>query len=144
MDFKKIIGFTLLCLLLLNFQCDDDDTSVLPHCSEVVIDNDAYLSAQTDFYNVSNVYIDGNCLVMDISASGCDGSTWEFALIDSGNVAESSPLQRFLKLTLHNNEDCLAVFTQEVSFDLVPLRVEDANEVLLNIEGLDESVLYVY
>ena len=60
------------------------------------------------------------------------------------NIAESFPPQRYLKLNLYNNEVCLAVFTKEESFDLTALRVEGTNEVLLNFEGFEESVLYTY
>lgn len=91
-----------------------------------------------------NVNLDGDCLTVNITTSGCDASSWVSTLIDSENIAESMPPQRYLKLTLYNNEDCLTVFEKVETFDLSVLQVEGTNEVILNIEGLPESVLYTY
>ena len=129
---------------MMNMQCDEDDVPVTLNCSEVLIDNNTYETAESDNYTIGNVFFNGNCITIDVSASGCDGSTWVFTLIDSENISESIPPQRSLKLSLNNNEACLAVFTREESFDLIPLRVEGSNEVLLNIEGFEEPILYAY
>jgi len=89
--------------------------------------------------------VNGDCLNISISASGCSGETWVLELIDSEGVMESLPPQRNLKLILTNSEACLAVFTKTQSFDLTQLRVEeDENEVILNIEGFPESITYSY
>ncbi|WP_400077042.1 hypothetical protein [Winogradskyella sp. R77965] len=125
-------------------QCDEDDVLIETLCLEVLIDNNAYETAESDYYTVGNVFFNENCLTLDVSSSGCDGSTWVFSLIDSENIAESMPPQRYLKLSLNNDESCLAVFTKEISFDLLPLRIEGTNEVLLNIEGFNEPILYAY
>ncbi|NRA91407.1 MAG: hypothetical protein HRU26_01765 [Psychroserpens sp.] len=79
-----------------------------------------------------------------MSASGCDGDTWSLILVDSGNVAESFPPQRFLKLIFSNEEECLAAITQSRIFNLANLRVEGTNEVVLNIEGIPEPLNYMY
>ncbi|WP_178989757.1 hypothetical protein [Winogradskyella schleiferi] len=144
MKLKKNLMLSFLCIILMNTQCSDDDVTILTDCSEVIIDNNAYETAESDYYSVVNIVFNGDCLTLDLSASGCDGNTWEFTLIDSGNIAESMPPQRYLKLSLFNNEACLAVFSREESFDLTPLRVDGTNEVLLNIEGFEEPILYAY
>ncbi|MDG5492759.1 hypothetical protein [Psychroserpens sp. SPM9] len=129
----------------MNTQCDEDDGPVEFFCDQiVVVDNGFYESAETDTYTPVNAIMDGGCLTVLISASGCDGSTWSMVLVDSGAVAESSPEQRFLKLAFTNNEACLAVFSQERTFDVRPLQVEGSNEIILNIEGFPEPVTYSY
>lgn len=142
MKINKILVLSLFCVLLLNMQCDEDNVVFVPCGIEVVIDNASYEDAEV--HNIEAVTLDGDCININISASGCDGSSWIMTLIDSENIAESFPPQRYLKLNLYNNEVCLAVFTKEESFDLTALRVEGANEVLLNFEGFEESVLYTY
>ncbi len=131
-------------MLLMNFQCDDDDTVVIPCGTEVMIDSATYESAESSYFGVLNVSLNNDCLMVHITSSGCDASSWELTLIDSENIAESMPPQRYMKLTLNNNEACLAVFEKEETFDLTSLQVEGTNEVVLNIEGLPESVLYTY
>ncbi|WP_179008714.1 hypothetical protein [Winogradskyella forsetii] len=142
MKFKKIIMLSLICLLFMNMQCDDDDVQTTPCGLEIVIDNTTYEEAES--HPIESMNIEGDCININIAGSGCDASTWVMTLIDSGNIAESSPNQRYLKLSLYNNEACLAVFTKEESFDLTALRIDGVNEVLLNVEGFEEPILYVY
>ena len=141
----KFISFSLLiCLLLMNMQCNDDDIIVEANCSEVLIDNNAYLTAETTNYSFENISISDGCMNVEVVASGCDPVNWIMTLIDSENIAESMPPQRYLKISIFNNETCLAVFNKEENFELLPLRVEGTNEVLLNIERFDEPILYSY
>ncbi len=86
--------------------------------------------------------IDGDCLNIKFAASGCDGNTWFVKLIDSGSIAESHPCQRTLRLSLENKENCMAVISKEISFDIKDLRIIGNNKVILNIG--DRSILYEY
>ena len=79
----------------------------------VVLDNSIYETVESDFCSLKTAEIDGDCLSVNISASGCDGSTWVLTIVDSEEIAESMPPQRYLKLALANNEVCLAVFNKE-------------------------------
>lgn len=143
MKFRKIIMLIAFSLLLMNTQCDNDDVvATLPCDLEVVIDNANF--EETEAYYIEGAIIDGDCISLIISDSGCDSENWIMTLIDSENIAESMPPQRYLKLTLYNDEVCLAYFSKQQSFDLIPLRIEGTNEVLLNIEGFEEPILYAY
>jgi hypothetical protein len=129
----------------MNTQCDNDDDIEDNNCGEsVIIDNLFFDSAVSGDYELIDYNLNEDCLTIEVSASGCDGETWSMVLVDSGNIAESSPEQRHLKFVFTNNEACLAVFNQSRSFDLVTLRVDGSNEVILNIEGLPEAINYVY
>ena len=145
----RIFKIMTLCfcfaVLLMNTQCDEDDVNVELACDQiVVVDDGFYESATTDTFTPVNAIIDGVCLNIMVSASGCDGSTWSMVLVDSGGVAESLPEQRFLKLVFTNNETCLAVFNQDRTFDIRPLQIEGSNEIVLNIEGFPEPITYTY
>jgi hypothetical protein len=128
----------------MNTQCDEDDIIDAPCDQTVVVDNGFYQSAESGDYNLINTEINDNCLTIQISASGCDGTSWSMVLVDSGDVAESSPEQRFLKLVFTNNETCLAVFEQERTFDIRPLQIDGSNEIILNIEDFPEPITYTY
>ncbi|WP_460218052.1 hypothetical protein [Psychroserpens sp. MEBiC05023] len=141
---KLILSLFCFALLFMNTQCDDEDVVEEPCGQTVVIDSGFFESAESGFYNLISADIEGNCLNINVSASGCDGSTWSMVLVDSGAVAESSPEQRFLKFVFTNQEVCLAVFTQERSFDLSSLQVSGSNEIILNIEDFPEALTYSY
>ncbi len=112
-------------------------------CDEDVILSEArYENDSSDSFSITNMRISGDCLFITISSGGCDGSTWEVNLIDSEAIAESYPCQRFLKLTLKNEEECDAVPSREISFNIEDLQLDDYNTVILNISG--ESITYEY
>ncbi|MDO5978273.1 hypothetical protein [Flavivirga spongiicola] len=128
-------------------KCEDDHdiSPIIEICDQKTMVNkniyDNLVSADFDFVSTE---ITDNCLAIEISASGCDGNSWEFNLVDSGAVAESSPEQRYLKFQLINEEACLAVFKKTITFDLTPLQISGSNEVILHLEGLESSLRYKY
>jgi hypothetical protein len=146
MKLRKYISLLCCCLLIMNTQCDeDDDGNPSQFCDElVIIDNNQYQNIESDFYSLVNVTTNSNCLEVTISASGCSGESWEMILVDSGDIAESMPPQRYLKFASVNNEACLAVFSRTVSFDLTALEIQGNNEITLNIEDFPEPLSYNY
>jgi len=145
---KKTLFAIAVIFCFMNTQCEDDDI-VEPQmgvCDEIIIANKAIFdNLVSDNFTFSKAEIVGDCLNFEIGASGCNGNTWEYKLVDSGAIAESLPEQRYLKFQLVNNEECLAVFTRTVSFDLTPLRINNnVNEIILNIDDLKPSLHYKY
>ena len=141
---NRIICLLCFPLVFMNTQCDEDDLTE-NNCGQVtVIDNGFFKSSTTDNFSLASFDLNEDCLTVQVSASGCDGDTWSLILVDSGNVAESFPPQRFLKLIFSNEEECLAAITQSRIFNLANLRVEGTNEVVLNIEGIPEPLNYMY
>tara|TARA_B100000809_G_C15073310_1_gene506898 strand:+ start:472 stop:912 length:441 start_codon:yes stop_codon:yes gene_type:complete len=146
MKISKIITMCFcFALLLMNTQCDEDDQNNLAPCDQsVVVDSGFYDSAASNIYELNSAEVIDNCLIVNISASGCDGDSWSMVVVDSGNIAESSPEQRYLRFVLTNDEVCLAYVSQERSFDLRPIQVDGSNEIILNIEDFSESLTYTY
>ncbi|TBN02732.1 hypothetical protein EYD45_11445 [Hyunsoonleella flava] len=145
---KKISFFVVCIFCFFNTQCDEDEVVVDFDnlCDDtVIIDEGLYNNLISDSFLLSKVEIIDDCLNIELGASGCDGSTWEFRLVDSGAVAESLPEQRYLKFQFVNKEDCLAAFERNVSFNLKPLQIDNGvNKVILNIEGWESSLTYSY
>ena len=144
---KNIFFIFLILMCFMNTQCEDENDDLLPSDCDftTVIDKSEYDNLESANFTFGNVEIIGDCLTINVGASGCDGNTWQYMLVDSGAIAESSPEQRYLKFQLINNELCLAVFSKTVSFDLSPLQINNTtNEVLLNIEGLETPLRYKY
>ena len=142
---KTLVVCMCFSLLLMNTQCDEDDDFQVSSCGQsAIIDSAFFETAESSEYFLDGYSINDDCLTIEISASGCDGESWSMVLVDSGNVAESSPEQRYLKFVFTNNETCLAVFSQVREFNLSALRVDGSNEIVLNIEGFPEPLSYFY
>ncbi len=139
----KQLWILILTALTLMFSSCNDATNT-PECEfETLISAEEFVTAPSDPVSINTVEIEGNCLVITFSASGCSGDTWEVKLIDSESIMESLPPQRNLRLSLKNEELCEAYISKEMSFDISNLQVEGYS-VQLNLLNSNESVLYSY
>jgi len=145
---KKIVLLLLLGISILSCSDDDDNNDVSTGtntCGQAtLISAEQFENGPSDGFSFESVVLQDDCLNIVFSAGGCTGNTWEVALIDSGLVSESSPEQRSLRLSLRDDEDCEALITQELSFDISNLQIADEGELILNIVGFTESILYEY
>lgn len=140
---KHQILLILISLVFLSLGCEEDDKEQANCDQYTVISESEYITASQDNVAITGMEIDGNCLKISFSASGCDGSSWIVKLIDSGDTFYTDPPQRDLILSLENKEECLAVIGKEISFDIESLQVSDGR-VILNITNTGDEILYEY
>ncbi|MEC3905563.1 hypothetical protein VOI54_00895 [Tamlana sp. 2201CG12-4] len=144
----KMIMFSLVILLCFtNMTCDSDGEIIEEATScdfKTIVDRTVFHDLESDNFNFVDAQITGDCLSITFGASGCNGESWAFKLVDSEAVTKSIPGQRSLKFQLENKELCEAYFEKTVSFDLTPLQLPGDHEVLLNIQGLSKSLSYKY
>lgn len=145
---KKII--LLLVVGILFVSCKGDDMiccgpPYITNCNKnAVIDEVVYQQILIDNYVINNLVLNGGCLEITVSASGCDPNNWDMNFIASEVVVETNPIEYKTKVELINNETCLAVFQKTVSFDLTPLQISGANQIQLNIDDWNTPVIYQY
>lgn len=140
---KKILFFFLIGLTI--FSCSKEDETLNPaNCDfETMISSEQYANAPSDQLTINRLDICDKCLKINYSSGGCNGDTWVLTLIDSGDILESYPPQRNLRLSLKNEELCEAHITKELTFDISNLQV-DGNKVQLNLTNSDKNILYEY
>ncbi len=154
---KSILGSIVLISL---FSCNNDDSATLQnpvdtiekfYCSDsinllctekVLIDPLRFDTASNDQLSVLNLGILDNCLEIEYGASGCDGSSWKLALLDTGSLYLNNPPTRKLKFDFYNAEICLAYFVKKKAFDICPLKQPGVDSLILMIE--DTSIIYRY
>ena len=140
MNKRILIGFVVIFGIIACNNGEDNSNN----CDQVtIISSEQYETAPNDQLFINTLELNGDCLNINFSSSGCDGDTWILKLIDSENIIESIPPQRNLRLSLRNEEVCEAFITKELTFDVSELRV-DGNQVLLNITNSDDQILYEY
>lgn len=140
---KRILAIVAMGFLM--FSCSDNEVVDQDNCdAQVVISSEDYTDASSTGLTINSIEIEDDCLKVNYSASGCDGSSWELELIDSEAILESFPVQRNLNFSFTNNEVCEAFLTKEKTFDISNLQVEDNNSIRLNITNSSESILYEY
>ena len=144
---KRIFTSVFICsMLLLVISCSSSNDSKNQSCDKKskIISTEAYNNLTSNYFVITGVALNNDCLDVTISSSGCSGTTWQMNLFSSNNFPDSFPLQRNLKLQLDNPEACLAVVSKTVSFDLTPLRVSGQQEIRFNLEGWEQQIVYNY
>ena len=141
---KQIAFLLILAPCLWATQCIDTPIEPNPDCPDsVIISESDYKNAPADELTIISAEIINDCLFIEFTSSGCDGSAWEIKLIDANVVMESYPVQRNLRLSLKNQEECDAVITMTVSFDISPLQLE-YDKIKLNLTNSGDQLLYEY
>lgn len=141
--YMVLILFT--SFLILSCSGDDDAPSTASNCEQtVVIDKTRYDNLASDEFGIISVELDEECMSITIGESGCDGLRWTADLIDSSEIAESFPEQRFLKIEFSNQEECDAVIQRTFTFDIDSLKIGESGTVILNLDGFDQQIRYEY
>lgn len=142
----KVFLFTLAIIFTASacHWCEDNPTPTTDCDDTCIIDADLYNNDLGNYIFIIETNIEDDCLSITYSSSGCSADGWIVDLYDSEAIAESLPPQRSLRLNVSNTGECAAVFTNTTSFDISNLQVEGNSSCLLNLQGVDEAILYNY
>ena len=140
---KKLIVLTLLPFLFLN--CKKSEIPVETDCDKVgIVNNEQLRNAPRDPFDFISAEIIGDCLEVAVRyGGGCGGA--DFQLFGQEELAQSLPPQRLVLISLDDKDNCEALVTDTISFDLTAFRAENSNEVKLTIDGISRTpILYKY
>ena len=140
---KNIIKSILIFLISICLSSCQDENIVEPCTQMLLIGNEIYDNYPDDQLTILDVTLEGDCLQINFAASGCSGNSWIVELVGREEILESLPPQRLIRLSLENNEICDAYIGKSVTFDITPSRIS-GNEIILNLDGWDKKIVYVY
>ena len=144
---KTSISFCIYGLFILFLSCSESNSvSVISNCDKQseIIDETSYNLVNTSNYVITGIVLNEDCLDVTIGSSGCDANNWTMNLFSTNNFSNTNPIQRNIKVELVNQEACAAAFQKTVSFDLTPLRVSTQTQIIFNIDGWNEQIVYNY
>lgn len=136
---KNIFLITFLAF----FACSDSEEVDFNHCTNgcVIINKDLYNKTTTTNYSITDVALNGDLLTIKISSGGCDGNRWIVNLVDSEAIAETSIIQRYIKISLKNDEECFAMIQKQFTFNIKELKGNEP-KIILNLEGWNTQINY--
>lgn len=135
--------FAFCCLLPLS-ACTGDDSGSKACDENVLVDAIFFENGPSMSLGITKMEINQDCLEISFNSSGCNGDTWIVKLVDSGEVTQTTPPQRTLRLSLSSEELCEAIVEKIISFDLTSIQIQGSNQVLLKIANNDSQILYEY
>lgn len=131
-----------LCLFVfLAFSCSDSDTTTSNDCKPVIFDSTKFNSIANFGVGLNDFTLDGDCLNVTISVSGCD-EEHPIDMVSDGAIAESFPPQITFDFYDGTPQDCEALFVLERSFDLSPIRDLYDGEIIIVFRNNDKSITY--
>ena len=137
--------FTSVFFVACDFIDDHIKNPIKSKCNEkAVLDHVAFPQVNTANYGITNVVLNGDCLEITVSSSGCDPNNWDMNLIGVASTTNIYPPLFHAKVELINNEACQAVFQKTVSFDLTPFQMAGQNTVQIAIDGWNNNIMYKY
>ncbi len=130
----KLGFFGVLLIIILG--CSDN----MPNsegCGEKVIFSSAEFISTDNGVAFSNPVVEGDCLSITVSYSGCDDAI-DFSLVTDGKVAYTLPPALRFDVKRGTNEGCKILFTKEVKFDLSEIRslLNGADKARLSFPGV--------
>ena len=141
----KIQMISLLALLLFFANCDDNAPAPTACGDAMIIDTNYNATISDDFTYVDLEIID-NCLTATIQyGGGCDDDLVSFQLLGSTqSFPLTIPALLEIKLILDDNDDCEALITKSIDFDLSPLQDAGYNNINVSVENWGEALQYSY
>ena len=142
---KAVVGLLLLYVLLPG--CRREPSKLVTSSeNKVIINTTHYNSPNTLKVVINQATLNQNELVISISGSGCSEKALDNDLVAEDNILESMPPQRNIKLVLRmeGQGSCAAYFTKTFRYDISALKVEGYNQLLLNLDGYEGSLVYAY
>ena len=140
---QLIIGIAVLLIVVGLSGCITTD-------ADIIIDDNFYQDAPRDPFVFNNVELIRNYLFLNISyGGGCEEHV--FVLITT-SFMESYPVQVNVLLSHEDNNDpCDAWITEEMIFNLLPLKKtwqeqynKKSGTIIMNLQGWEESISYEF
>lgn len=140
-----MIRIAFFFFLIAILACNRKSSATVPGDQEgLIISGKLYQKTLTNNYTISNALIKDDSLFITFGAGGCSSDSWKTSVVDAGMIAESHPVQRYLRLGLTNNERCAAFFSKKIAVNIRPLRVGGTNTVVLNLNEWEQQLVYRY
>jgi hypothetical protein len=134
----------ILAFYLIIVSCKKDDNN-LASGSKLLIGKEFFNEYPDDPIMISNAGISGDVLTITFSASCCSTENWVTNLVGSETVLYSDPPQREIRLSFKSeNPTCDMLCGKTVQFDLSPAKLDNTNNIKLNLSGWTTQLSYNY
>ena len=142
----KLFALSLFSLTLFRAAgCGDDEqaaAAAAADCGQEIQVRNPLPRLTTDDYQIVDASVEGRCLSVTISATGCSSEAWRVALHTTGEIAESSPTRTDALLVFddgvgENEMTCQAIIEETYRFDLTPYLGDGALPTTFSITGTE-------
>ncbi len=138
---------SLIYLFLLVFSItncsNNQDPKRLLNSDTIRVNDNLFLNAPDDTYQITEVNIVGNTLNITITYGGGCGNI-NYDLFAPTGYDDSLPLQKDVRLAFEDRDNCEALVELELSFNIEQIQVEGTNQIRINLTGWETPIDYSY
>jgi len=113
-------------------------------CQSTIIDPDQFNNPWNDDFTFTDVQIANGFIKPEIQYGGGCGDI-HYEMVSNGGYSKTVPPQIDLRLSFKDEDDCEALITTTLCFDLQVLQVNpDGSTIQINLAGWDTPLMYTY
>jgi len=122
---------------------DDNVSSSLENSNVILVEDDLFLNAPNDEFEIIAASISDNNLNLTIFYGGGCGNIY-YDLVTGNDYLETIPIQKNIRLAFDDKDNCEAGIELELSFDLTQIQVSNTDRIIINLDNWEDQIEYNY
>jgi len=122
---------------------DDNVSSSLENSNVILVEDDLFLNAPNDEFEIIAASISDNNLNITLFYGGGCGKIY-YDLVTGNDYLETIPIQKNIRLAFDDKDNCEAGIELELSFDLTQIQVSNTDRIILNLDNWEDQIEYNY
>lgn len=122
---------------------DDNVSSSLENSNVILVDDDLFLNAPNDKFEIIVASISDNNLNITLFYGGGCGNIY-YDLVTGNDYLETTPIQKNIRIAFDDKDNCEAGIELELSFDLTQIQVSNTDRIIINLDNWEDQIEYNY
>jgi hypothetical protein len=122
---------------------DDNSSSLLESLDVIRVEENLFVNAPNDGFEIINASISDNNLNITIVYGGGCGNIY-YDLVTGNDYLETIPIQKNIRLAFDDKDNCEAGIELELSFDITQIQLSSNDSIILNLDKWEDQIEYSY
>ena len=140
---SKITFLIFITAFIISCNSDDNTSSSLENFDFIRVEDDLFLNAPNDDFEIINAVISNNKLNLTIFYGGGCGNIY-YDLVTENDYLDTNPIQKNIRLAFDDKDNCEAGIELELSFDLTQVQISNTDRIILNLDRWENQIEYNY
>jgi len=141
---SKITFLIFITTFMISCTNDDDNSSSLLESLDVIrVEENLFVNAPNDGFEIINASISDNNLNITIVYGGGCGNIY-YDLVTGNDYLETIPIQKNIRLAFDDKDNCEAGIELELSFDITQIKLSSTDSIILNLDKWEDQIEYSY
>ena len=141
---SKITFLIFITTFMISCNNDDDNSSSLLESLDVIrVEENLFVNAPNDGFEIINASISDNNLNITIVYGGGCGNIY-YDLVTGNDNLEAICIHKNIRLAFDDKDNCEAGIELELSFDITQIQLSSTDSIILNLDKWEDQIEYSY